>query len=185
VGLDLAGDEVNFGKIDSFIEVFQWAKKQGLHITIHAAEAGPASNAREAVERLGAERIGHGVRIREDISVMDLIKRQQITLEMCPTSNLQTGIISKLGHHPLFPFHQIGIPVTVNTDDPSISNTTLTDEFLVATGGAGVPFRALCQMILNAAHAAFLPEPEKSRLIEWFTKALNKYTAGVSPDNSI
>jgi adenosine deaminase len=185
VGLDLAGDEVNFAKPDAFIEVFRWVKTQGLHVTIHAAEAGPPANARDAVEKLGAERIGHGVRIREDIAVMDLIKREQITLEICPTSNLQTGIIPKLGQHPLFPFYQIGIPVTVNTDDPSISNTTLTDEFLVATGGAGVPFRALCQMILSAARAAFLPEPEKSRLVDWFTKALNKYTAGIPLDYSI
>lgn len=178
VGLDLAGDEANFPKLDEFVEAFQWARKHGLHITVHAAEAGPPSNAKEAIKKLGAERIGHGVRIREDIKVMDLIKRHQITLEMCPTSNLQTGIIPKLGQHPLFPFHQIGIPVTINTDDPSISNTTLTDEFLVATRGTGVPFRALGQMVLNAAKASFLPEPEKARLVDWFNKALSKYTTG-------
>jgi adenosine deaminase len=146
-----------------------------LHITVHAAEAGPASNARAAIEKLGAERIGHGVRIREDIAVMDLINRQQITLEICPTSNLQTGIIPRLTQHPIYPFYQLGIPVTINTDDPSISNTTLTDEYLVASGGAGVPFKALCQMTINAARAAFLPEPEKTRLIEWYTKALQKF----------
>jgi len=178
VALDLAGDEANYAKLDKFIDTFQWVKQHGLHVTAHAAEAGPAINAKEVVEKLGAERIGHGIRISEDIAIMDFIKRKQITLEVCPTSNLQTGIIPKLGQHPLYPFHQLGIPVTVNTDDPSISNTTLTDEFLVVTGGAGVPFRALCQMILNAARAAFLPEPEKTRLVEWFTQALSKYTSG-------
>lgn len=177
VALDLAGDEVNYAELDKFVEPFRWAKKQGLHITVHAAEAGPPINARAAVEQLGAERIGHGVRIREDVAVMELIKREQIPLEMCPTSNLQTGIISKLNQHPLFPFHEIGIPVTVNTDDPSISNTTLTDEFLVATGGAGVPFGALCEMILNAAQAAFLPEAEKTRLVDWFSQALGNYAS--------
>jgi adenosine deaminase len=175
VALDLAGDEVNYARLDHFIEIFQWAKRQGLHITVHAAEAGPPSNVRAAVEKLGADRIGHGVRAREDISVMDLLKREQITLEICPTSNLQTGVIPKLGQHPLFPFYQIGIPVTVNTDDPSISNTTLTDEFLIAAGSANVPFRALCHMILNSAKAAFLPELEKARLVDWFTRALSKY----------
>ncbi len=184
VALDLAGDEVNFAKLDNFVDTFRWAKEQGLHITVHAAEAGPPINAKEAVEKLGAERIGHGIRIQEDLTIMDFIKRQQITLEVCPTSNLQTGIIPRLGQHPLFPFHQIGIPVTVNTDDPSISNTTLTDEFLVATGGAGVPFRALCQMILNAAKAAFLSDLEKERLIDWFAKALSKYTSGTIPGSS-
>ena len=173
VALDLAGDEINY-PIDKFIDVFQWAKKQGLHITAHAAEAGPPVNVRDALEKLGAERIGHGVRAKEDLAVIDLLNKSQVTLEMCPTSNLQTGIIAKLAHHPIYPFHQIGIPVTINTDDPSISNTTLTDEFLVAARGAGVPYRVLPEMILNAARSAFLPEPEKARLVEWFEKALGK-----------
>jgi adenosine deaminase len=182
VALDLAGDELNYPELDQFVEVFHWARKQGLHITVHAAEAGPPTNAKDAVEQLGAERIGHGIRVQEDIAVMDFIKRRNITLEVCPTSNLQTGIIPKLGQHPLFPFYKIGIPVTVNTDDPSISNTTLTDEFLVATGGAGVPFRALCDMILNAARAAFLPEAERDRLADWFQAALSKYLSGPGYD---
>jgi adenosine deaminase len=173
VALDLAGDEINYPVTD-FVEVFQWAKKQGLHITTHAGEAGPPSNIREALELLGAERIGHGVRAMEDLAILDMLKHARVPLEMCPTSNLQTGIISKLAKHPMYPFYQIGIPVTINTDDPSISNTTLTDEFLVATRGAGVPFPVLPEMIMNAARAAFLPEPEKTRLVDWFDKALNK-----------
>jgi adenosine deaminase len=167
VALDLAGDEVNF-PLTPFVEVFQWAKSQGLHITAHAAEAGPASNIVEAIQKLGAERIGHGVRARHNDKIIELLRDQQVTLEMCPTSNLQTGIVGKLAQHPLFAFHQLGIPVTVNTDDPSISNTTLTDEFLVANRGIGVPVRDLRQMTLNAAEAAFLPEPEKKRLVDWF-----------------
>jgi adenosine deaminase len=176
VALDLAGDEINY-PLDKFIDIFQWAKKQGLHITAHAAEAGPASHIKDALEKLGAERIGHGVRAMEDLAVIDLLKRSQATLEMCPTSNLQTGIVPKLAKHPMYAFFQIGIPVTINTDDPSISNTTLTDEFLVATRGVGVPFRVLPEMILNASRAAFLPEPEKARLVDWFDKALRKSLA--------
>lgn len=177
VGLDLAGDEINF-PIAKFVDVFQWAKNQGMHITVHAAEAGPPGNAREAVEQLGAERIGHGVRAREDISVMDFLSRNKVTLEICPTSNMQTGIIPKLSQQPLFPFFKLGIPVTVNTDDPSISNTTLTDEYLVAMSGAGVPFRALCRMVLYAADAAFLPENEKKQLIIWFHEAIKIFMPG-------
>jgi len=181
VALDLAGDEMNFPDPGPFIEAFRWAREQGLHITVHAAEGGPPINAKEAVEKLGAERIGHGVRIREDLNIMDFVKREQITLEMCPTSNMHTALVPKLAQHPLYPFHKIGIPVTINTDDPSISNTTLTDEFLVATGGAGVPFRALCQMIINAAKAAFLPEAEKNKLEAWFRDALSKYSTSTFP----
>lgn len=173
VAIDLAGDEINY-PITEFVDVFRWAKTEGLHITVHAAEAGPPVNVREAIDELGAERIGHGVRAREDLLIMDLLKERQIPLEMCPTSNLQTGIVPRLSQHPLFAFHQLGISVTINTDDPSICNTTLTDEFLVAVRGNNVPMRVVPQMILNAARAAFLPEPEKKRLVEWFDQALSK-----------
>lgn len=182
VAIDLAGDEITYPVTD-FVDVFRWAKQQGLHITVHAAEAGPPSNVIAAIEMLGAERIGHGVRAKEDLSVIDLLNQQQVPLEMCPTSNLQTGIIPKLAQHPLFAFYQIGIPVTINTDDPSISNTTLTDEFLVATHGAGVPFRVLPEIILNAAKAAFLPEPEKKRLVDWFDNALIKNAAAFNQNH--
>jgi adenosine deaminase len=181
VALDLAGDEINF-PVTKFVDVFQWAKQQGLHITAHAAEAGPPASVKEAIEKLGAERIGHGVRAMEDLSIIDLLCKHRTPLEICPTSNLQTGVIAKMAKHPLFAFYQIGIPVTINTDDPSISNTTLTDEFLVAVRGIGVPFKALPPMILNAARSAFLPEPEKSRLVSWFERALSKYLATLPPN---
>ncbi|MFN8454355.1 MAG: adenosine deaminase [Anaerolineae bacterium] len=173
VALDLAGDELNF-PLSPFVEIFQWAKAEGLHITAHAAEAGPASNILEAIDRLGAERIGHGIRASNDVKAIETLQSYQITLEMCPTSNLQTGAIAKLTHHPLFAFHQLGIPVTINTDDPSISNITLTDEFLVANRGIGVPLRDLRSMTLNAAEAAFLPEAEKKRLVDWFKSWFEK-----------
>jgi adenosine deaminase len=173
VAIDLAGDEITF-PATQFVTVFQWAKSQGLHVTVHAAEAGPATNVIEAVKLLGAERIGHGVQARGNDKVIELLRNKRITLEMCPTSNLQTGIIPKLAQHPLYAFHRLGIPVTINTDDPSISNITLTDEFVVANRGIGVPFSDLRQMTLNAAEAAFLPEPEKSRLIEWFKNWYDK-----------
>ena len=177
VGLDLAGDEVNY-PIARFAEVFHWAKVQGLHITIHAAEVGPASNVRDAIELLQAERIGHGVHASEDLRVMDLLTRHNTTLEMCPTSNVQTGAISSLGQHPLGAYQKIGIRVTINTDDPSISNTTLTDEYLVALQAIGLSLRALRQTILTSAESAFLPEPERQRLVEWFNQALPPFSAG-------
>lgn len=174
VAIDLAGDEVNY-KADKFYDVFRWAKSQGMRITAHAAEWGPPSHIREAVEILGAERIGHGVRAMEDLSVIDLILQKRVTLEMCPTSNLQTGSVPGLGQHPMWAFHQIGIPVTINTDDPSISNITLTDELMVAVKGIGVPLRAIRDMTLNAARAAFLPPAERNKLMAWFRAALWRY----------
>jgi adenosine deaminase len=177
VGIDLAGDEITYSAA-RFAEVFQWARAQGLHITIHAGEAGPASNIREAVELLAASRIGHGLRAMEDLSVMDLLVKEKVTLEMCPTSNLQTGVVSSLGQHPVWAYQQVGIPVTINTDDPSISSTTLTDEYMVTLRNIGMPLRGIQQMILTAAEAAFLPEPERKRLVEWFRQALPPLSTG-------
>ncbi len=178
VGIDLAGDEINYSAVP-FSDIFEWAKAQGLHVTIHAAEAGDASNIREAIEELGAERIGHGVRAREDLSVIDLLINHNVTLEMCPTSNFQTGVISGLSQHPLWAYQQVGIRVTINTDDPSISSTTLTDEYLVASGVIGIPLRAIRQMVLTAAEAAFLPKAERQRLVEWFQQALPPLSTGM------
>jgi adenosine deaminase len=177
VALDLAGDEITYSAA-KFSKVFQWAKSQGLHITVHAAEAGPPTNIVEAIRDLVADRIGHGVQARRSDKIIELLRSERVTLEMCPTSNLQTGLIPRFSQHPLFAFHQLGIPVTINTDDPSISNTTLTDEFLVANRGIGVPFRALRQMTLNAAEAAFLPEPDKKVLCDWFKTWFDKTTFG-------
>lgn len=177
VALDLAGDEITYSAA-KFSKVFQWAKSQGLHITVHAAEAGPPTNIVEAIRDLGAERIGHGVQARRNDKIIELLRSERVTLEMCPTSNLQTGLIPRFSQHPLFAFHQLGIPVTINTDDPSISNTTLTDEFLVANRGIGVPFRELRQMTLNAAEAAFLPDPDKKVLCDWFKNWFDKTTFG-------
>jgi len=177
VAIDLAGDEEHFSA-GKFIDLMRWAKEQGLHITAHAGECKncPAFNVHEAVEVIHADRIGHGVHAMEDLAVVDLIQRKKIPLEMCPTSNLQTGSITGLSQHPLLSFHRLGIPVTINTDDPSISNITLTDEYLVACQGIGVTFSTLKEMILNAARAAFLPPKERKKLVDWFKTALNSFS---------
>ncbi|RME48239.1 MAG: adenosine deaminase [Caldilineae bacterium] len=176
VALDLAGDEEHYSA-GKFIDVLRWAKRQGMHITAHAGECRncPAENVREAIEVIQADRIGHGVQARGNLAVIDLLRRKQIPLEMCPTSNLQTAAIDALSQHPLLSFHRIGIPVTINTDDPSVSNITLTDEYMVAVRGIGVPFTVLKEMILNAARAAFVPQPERERLVRWFEQTLNRH----------
>jgi adenosine deaminase len=177
VAIDLVGDEERIGA-SKFIDTMLWAKAQGLHITVHAGECQtcPAANVKEAVNILQAERIGHGVHAMDDLQVMDLLRRKNITLEICPTSNLQTAAVPGLAHHPLLSFHQVGIPVTINTDDPSVSNITLTDEYLVAMRGLGVSFADLKAMILNAARAAFLPPAERQKLVAWFNQALQRYS---------
>jgi adenosine deaminase len=178
VGLDLAGDEINYPTLP-FADVFQWARARGLHITIHAGEVGPASNIRQAIEEGGAERIGHGVRAGEDPAVIDLLASRKIALEMCPTSNLHTGAVATLNEHPLRQYQAANIPATINTDDPSISNTTLTDEYLAAVQVIGLSYAMLRQAILEAVQAAFLPTPERRQMVEWFQQALPLYHSAI------
>jgi adenosine deaminase len=166
-GLDLAGHEETHPGTP-FADVFRRARECGLHVTIHAGEVGDAKDVREAVELLGAERIGHGVRAIRDSSVIRLLQERSITLEVCPTSNLQTGVTSAFTQHPLYDLYHLGVPVTINTDDPSISDTTLTDEYLVVVEGMDFSINDIQRTILNAAHAAFLPKNEKEALITRF-----------------
>jgi adenosine deaminase len=167
VGLDLAGHEETH-PATPFARVFDRAHNAGLHVTIHAGEVGGASNVLEAIELMGAQRIGHGVRAIEDHRVVALLRERQIPLEVCPTSNLQTGVTHAFTHHPLRDLYHLAVPVTINTDDPSISDTTLSDEYLVAVQAMGFSIRDIQQTILNAACAAFVPADEKAELVARF-----------------
>lgn len=171
VGIDLAGHEGTH-PATPFADVFQRARKNGLGVTIHAGEVGGADNVREAVELLAAQRIGHGVRAIQNPSVVRLLREREITLEVCPTSNLQTGVTHAFTHHPLRDLFHLAVPVTINTDDPSISDTTLTDEYLIAVEIMGFTPAHVRQTIINAARAAFLPPIEKQALFEQFSAQL-------------
>lgn len=167
VGLDLAGNEVKFPP-GPFKPIFQKAKDVGLGITIHAGEWASAVGVRQAIEELHADRIGHGVRSIENSEILRLVRDQQVALEVCLTSNLQTGVIHKMRHHPLVDLLNLGVLVTLNTDDPSVSDSILTDEYRVAVEVLGLEYAALRQLVLNAARAAFLPTAARQQLIDHF-----------------
>jgi adenosine deaminase len=166
VGVDLTGDEIHYPAAP-FASLFKLAADNGLGITIHAGEAGNATNVREAVEVLNAQRIGHGIRSIEDSNVVQLLRQRGVTLEVCPTSNLQTGVVDNFGLHPLRDLYVLGVNVTVNTDDPSVSDTSLTDEYMVAMMGLGVNLRDLRMCTRNSIRAAFLPPETRRHLERW------------------
>ncbi|HEX6385714.1 MAG TPA: adenosine deaminase [Anaerolineae bacterium] len=171
VGIDLAGNEVKFPPAP-FKPIFREAKEIGLGITVHAGEWASALGVRQAIEELYADRIGHGVRAMENSEVLQLVRERNAALEVCLTSNLQTGVVRSLSHHPLVDMLSVGLLATLNTDDPSISNITLTDEYRRATRVLGLSYADLRRMILNAAAAAFLPEDSRRRLLNRFEKLL-------------
>ena len=163
-GLDLAGNEAEF-KSAPFYDIFKEAKQSGLHITIHAGEWGPAENVRDAIENLGAERIGHGVRVLEDAAITALAKEREIAFEVCPTSNFQTGVVKEFENHLLPRMLEAGLRVTVNTDDPSISRITLSHEFQQVREKLNVPMDVLKKCVIVAAEESFLPDAEKAELV--------------------
>jgi adenosine deaminase len=173
-GLDLAGDEINY-PWEPFVSLFREAHRAGLGLTIHAGEVGPSKNVEAALTAFEAPRIGHGVAIAHDERVLDHVLETGTTLEICPTSNLQTGAVrvssrSRGAHpasdHPLPYLYRRGVRVTLNTDDPGISDITLSHECLLVMQQMGLRSNDLRRMMRNAVNAAFLSDEEKSQLLD-------------------
>jgi adenosine deaminase len=171
IALDLAGNEAEF-PTQPFYGIFKEARQSGLHVTIHAGEWGPAVNVKEAIEELGAERIGHGVRVLEDSSIVALARDRGTAFEVCMTSNYQSGVVNSLETHPLMKMLDAGINVTINTDDPSISRITLSHEYYTACEDLRMSQGTLKQRIIAAAQACFSTESEKEKLVKQLQKDL-------------
>jgi adenosine deaminase len=172
IGLDLAGNEAEF-KTEPFHAIFREARQAGLRITIHAGEWGPAENVRDAILNLGAERIGHGVRVMEDESIVALAKERGTVFEVCVTSNYQSGVVRSLPAHPLPKMIEAGLLVTLNTDDPSVSRITLSHEYQHVCEQLKMPISGLKRSVLRAAQASFLGEDEKTKLLDSLREELN------------
>jgi len=171
VGMDLAGNEAEF-PAKPFAPIFAEAKQAGLRLTIHAGEWAGAENVREAIEVTNADRIGHGVRVMEDERVIALARERGTTFEVCPTSNYQSGVVPALSVHPLPRMLQAGLNVTIDTDDPSVSRITLSDEYKLVCEDLGIPLDILKEGILAAARASFLPDEDRAKLVEQFQQEL-------------
>jgi adenosine deaminase len=171
VGFDIAGPEAGFPPSRE-LSAFEYLRRENAHFTIHAAEAAGAESAWEAVQLAGAERLGHGVRLTEDIEGDQVgrfaayVRDRRIALEMCPTSNVQTGAVASLAEHPIKRMHELGFRVTVNTDNRLMSGVSMTSEFATAVERFGFDWEDLRKFTVNAAKAAFLPHDERRALIQ-------------------
>ena len=163
VAFGIGGDEAA-GPAKLFPDIFREARDQGLHCVAHAGEACGPESIRDAVELLGAERIGHGLTAIRDDSVMAMLRERRIPLEVCPSSNVSTGLIVKFEDHPLPQFLDAGLVVTLNSDDPAMFGTSLVDEFERATRCFGLSRETLAGLCRNAVRASFLSEDEKRAL---------------------
>ena len=163
VAIDLCASE-EAGFCGQFVEPIALAREYGYHVTIHAGETGVGKNVLEAVELLGAERIGHGVFIKDCTGAYDIVKEKQVVLEMCPTSNVQTKAVNHFSEHPIYQFHQNGIKVTVNTDNRTVSDTTMAKECTIIFNEFALSEKDYRQIYLTSVEASFADRETKEKL---------------------
>ena len=163
-GVNLAGNETTH-PADMFKKAFQIAHDGGLQGVVHAGEAVGPQSVWAALDMPGITRIGHGVRSIEDPSLVRVLVERRVTLEVCPTSNICTGVYRNLRTHPLRKLHDLGVAVTLNSDDPPYFSTTLADEYGVAKETFGFSDSELVGLTRNAINAGMLDANEKTALL--------------------
>jgi len=164
IGFDLAGSEYNNPAI-IHKQAFDLALKNNLNLTIHAGEAyGPESIA-QAIHNCGTHRIGHGTRLLEDGDLLSYVNDHRIPLEICIKSNYHTKAIDAIKNHPIVLYIDYGLRVTMNTDNRMISDTTMTDEFMLAMKELNLSYKEIKNIIINGFKSAFIPYKERVELI--------------------
>ena len=166
VGIDMADMDIGFG-IKRFAPLMLKAKQAGLHVTLHSGEENvpeAAQHVRVAVEELGAERIGHGIYIYRDPEVMNFIKRENVLLELCPTSNRLTNSVPSIRAHPLRKLMEAGVMVSINSDDPHLFGIDLCHEYDILHSELGLTEEDFDRINNDAAVCSFLPFEEKQRV---------------------
>ncbi len=169
VGIDLAGDEANFSALP-FLPIFERAQNAGLNITLHAGEWKGAENVLEAIEIIKAARIGHGIRVLEDENITNLARERGTIFEVCVTSNFHSGVVASIDQHPIRKMISADLNVTINTDDPQISQITLTHEMKLLSSQFGLSIDQIHALSTNALNAAFISSEERNALLNRFNK---------------
>jgi len=167
VAIDIGGREYSV-PARNFERVYRRAAEMGLHLTAHAGEVCGPQSIWEAVDILGAERIGHGVSAREDATLLEHLKRRNVTIETCPVSNLKTKVVNDIREHPIRMFFEKGLKVTVNSDDPKMFETNMNNEYRMLHNELGFTLQNLHHLSLNGIDSSFLSNGEKERLKETF-----------------
>ena len=180
VGFDIAGAEAGWPP-SRHLDAFEYVQRENFHITIHAGEAFGLPSIWEAVQFCGAERLGHGVRLVDDIKtdpdgtsslgrLASYVRDRRIPLEMCPTSNIQTGVADSIAHHPIGLLRDLSFRVTVNTDNRLMSGVTLSSELHALSAAFGYGWADIEWLTINAMKSAFLHFDERLEIINTIIK---------------
>lgn len=179
-GWDLAGPEAAFPDPLLHARAFEAARAGGLRITLHAGEWGGAGQVRRALA-MDPERIAHGPGTADDPALMAELRARGITLDLCPTSNVQAGIVASLEDHPLARLHRAGVPVTLSTDDTTVSDITLSEEYRRAVERIGLTAAELWAIDRHALDVAFADETTLGPLRDEFDSWWSAGQAAASP----
>ena len=170
-GIGLGGGEHNFPP-ELFPTVYREAREMGFRTTAHAGEAAGPPSVWGAIHELGVERIGHGARSGEDETLLDYLVEHQIPLELCPISNIKTGVIDSIEQHPVRRYFDKGVLLTINTDDPMMFGNSLVDEYRALIEVHGFTKDDVKTLILNAVKASWLSDERKEQLVGEFAAEL-------------
>ncbi len=176
VGFDLAGVEENF-PAKNHKEAFALILNNNINTTLHAGEDYGPESIHQAVHYCGAHRIGHGVRLKEDGDLLNYINDHRIALEMCLTSNIQTGSVKSYEYHPFKLYYDYGLRVTLNTDNRLVSNTTLTKEYMLAHKYFNLKIADFKEIIIGGFKSSFMPHRDRTNLIKRIAEELDTYVS--------
>jgi adenosine deaminase len=169
IGVGIGGAEHSFPP-EPFAPVYAAARELGLRTTAHAGEAAGAASIWGALRALGAERIGHGTRAVEDPRLVEYLAEKQIPVEMCPLSNVRTGVVPSLAEHPIRRFFEQGLLVSVNTDDPKMFGNSLAEEYRLLETQLGFTRADIQRLLLNAIRSTWMEEERKNQLTTEITE---------------
>ncbi len=180
VGFDIAGPEAGY-RPTGHLDAFEYVRRENFHITIHAGESFGLPSIWEALQWCGAERLGHGVRIVDDITIRDdgsvalgrlaaFVRDRRVPLEMCPTSNVHTGAAPSIAEHPIDLLRRLRYRVTLNTDNRLMSGVSLSSEFAALDAAFGIGLGEMEWLTINAMKSAFAPFDERLRIINEVVK---------------
>lgn len=167
IGVGIGGSEQIVGP-EVFQAVYERARELGFRTTAHAGEACGPESIWGAIRTLRVDRIGHGTRAREDEALVDYLARYLIPIELCPTSNVRTGVVGSIGEHPARLYFERGIPVSINTDDPLMFGNSLAEEFLSLQRELGFTREEVKALILQGIDSSWLSDSGKARLKQEF-----------------
>jgi adenosine deaminase len=167
IGVGLGGAELEYPP-ELFEKVYANARSLGFHTCAHAGEGAGAGSIWGAIRRLQVERIGHGTRAGEDPSLLDYLAATGLPLEMCPLSNVATGVVRCIGEHPIRQYFERGLKVTVNTDDPGMFGNSLAGEYRALVEKLGFSRSEIQTLVLNGIDASWLPMGEKQKMVREF-----------------